>query len=95
MLRSPTATLLDSVCNVYKTNVVAVERCEPDENGMINLGSFGNFLTASMLQGKHVTKCIAVINKNLQPVRSPRMDLVSVPVTKFDAFCRNDHPWSP
>lgn len=88
----PYGYIYDSVCNVYKTNVVAVECCEPDENGMVNIGSFATFMTGAMMHGQHVTKCIAVVNKNHKPVRGPNMDMIEFPVTKFAAFCRSDTP---
>lgn len=87
----PFGYLVNSVCDVYHCNVVMVEVCEPDENGMVNLNPFGAFFNGAILQGAHVTKCIAVMNKYQGHARSESLDVIQVPVSKFSAFCHADH----
>lgn len=86
----PLSYVADSVDNVYKGNVVLVETCEPDEDGNVNLGLWGEFFTTQVLRGKNIEKCIAVVNKYQTPAQGED-DVVKVPVERFAAFCRSDH----
>lgn len=81
----------DSIDNVYKTNVILVETCEPDEDGYINLGLWGEFFTSQVFKGANIERCIAVVNKYHTPAQGDP-DIVRVPVERFEAFCRCDHP---
>ncbi|MEG2518428.1 MAG: acetyl-CoA hydrolase/transferase C-terminal domain-containing protein [Oscillospiraceae bacterium] len=88
----PYGYVSDSACNVYKTNVIMVETCEPDENGMVNLGEFGSWMASDFINGKYINKVIAVVNK-YQTAPAGGGKNIMFPVTKFNAFCRNDHPY--
>jgi acyl-CoA hydrolase len=79
-----------SATEVYKANVVLTEVCEPDEDGYCNVCAVGTIFTPQVLEGKHLNKKIAVINKHQVPAKGDD-DKVKVHVSEFDYFCRTDH----
>ena len=87
----PYGYIKSSIDDTYKTNVIMVETCEPDEDGYVNIGLWGPFLTAQVLKGKNVEKISAVVNKYHTPATGDP-DYMRIPVEKIAAFCRSDHP---
>lgn len=82
----------DSAIGTYRINTVLVDVAEPDEDGYINIGSWGAFLTAEVLKGDTVTKIIGVVNREYPGAVSADPDLLRIPVERFTAFVEHAHP---
>ncbi|MEG1908501.1 MAG: acetyl-CoA hydrolase/transferase C-terminal domain-containing protein [Oscillospiraceae bacterium] len=87
---APYGMLAEAVTDVYKANVVAIEICPPDENGICNVGLLGTNFTPEIIRNSSVTKRIAVINK-FQPTASGSADLTQIPLSMFDIIVENHH----
>lgn len=81
-----------SAVDTYKINTVFVDVAVPEEDGFVNIGSWGAFLTAEVLKGNSVTKIIGVVNENYPAAVSEDPNLLRIPVESFTAFVENTHP---
>lgn len=81
-----------SAVDRYQVNTVMIETSEPDEDGYINIGSWGCFLLAEILKRSTVKKFIAVVNRYIPAAQAIDEKLLRLPAESFAAFCRDDHP---
>lgn len=81
---------VESVSDVYKTNVVCLEVCPPDEDGTCNAGLLGTCFSPDIFRHDNTKLRIGVINGK-QPRASGDPDLVKYPVEMFDFFVYNEH----
>lgn len=87
---TPYNILIDSVTQVYKANVVAIEICPPDADGNCNVGVLGTNFTPEIIRNDCVQTRIAVINQH-QPVANGAKEQVCMPIDMFDCIVENHH----
>ncbi|MEA4894979.1 MAG: acetyl-CoA hydrolase/transferase C-terminal domain-containing protein [Oscillospiraceae bacterium] len=87
---APYGTLIETVSEVYKANVVAIEICPPDADGNCNVGVLGTNFTPNIIKGDGVKKRIAVIN-SYQPFATGSDSVTKLPLSMFDYIVENHH----
>lgn len=87
---APYGMLVDAVTKVYNANVVCVELCPPDENGMCNVGVLGTNFTPNIFRSSGITKRIGVIN-SCQPLAHGTDSVTKLPADAFDFFVECPH----
>lgn len=87
---APYGFLVEAVTEVYKANVVCVEICPPDEDGMCNVGVLGTNFTPNIMRSSGIQKRIGIINKS-QPRAHGSDEVTRLPVEIFDCFVECDH----
>ncbi|MEG1730984.1 MAG: acetyl-CoA hydrolase/transferase C-terminal domain-containing protein [Oscillospiraceae bacterium] len=87
---TPYGDLVKSITETYHCNVVAIEVCPPDENGIINTGVLGTNFTPNIMRHPGVTKRIAIIN-SYQPLAHGPDSITKYKVEDFDLFVENHH----
>lgn len=87
---APYGSLFETVTEVYKANVVAVEVCPPDADGNFNVGLLGTNFTPNIMHKGGLTTRIAVVN-SYQPTAHGSDEITKLPVSMFDYIVENHH----
>ncbi len=87
---APYGTLIETITEVYKANVVAIEVCPMDEEGYCNVGILGTNFTPEIIRNDCVKTRIALIN-SYQPVAHGDNELTKLPISMFDYIVENPH----
>jgi len=87
---APYGTLIETVTEIYKANVVAIEVCPPDEDGYCNVGVLGTNFSPEIIRSDCIKTRIAVIN-SYQPLAHGDAGLTKLPLSMFDYIVENHH----